>query len=231
MNQQPNLYLHEEILLLALKDKKGTISSSASMYQYIVGGAILAELMFQGRIKIDESTKRKLVDIVNVRLTGDSVLDECLKKVSEGRRRASVQTWVTRFAGMRHLKQRVAAQLCKKNILKEDEDKILLIFSRKIYPEINHEPEQAIIDRLERAIFSDSDDLDPRTILLLSLAHKTGLLTIIFDKKKLKERKKRIEKIVNGEIIGKAASDVIAGVRAAIAVTTMTPIMITTVSH
>ena len=231
MDKQPNLHLHEEILLLALKDQKGTIASSASMYQYIVGGAILAELLLQGRIKIDESSRRKPVDIVSTKLTGDSVLDECLKKVSEARRRASVQTWVTRFAGVKHLKHRVAAQLCRKNILKEDEDKVLLFFTRKIYPEIHHEPEQEIINRLKKAIFGDSEELDPRTVILLSLAHKTDLLKLIFDRKKLKERKKRIERIVNGEVVGKAASEAIAAVHAAIVAAAVIPAVVSAGSH
>ncbi len=231
MDQQPDLLLHEEILLLALKDKKGTIASSASMYQYIVGGAILAELMFQGRITIDKTTRKKLVDIVSTNLTGDSVLDDCLKKVSQAKRRASVQTWVNRFAGVKHLKNRVAEQLCRKNILKEDEDKVLLFFTRKIYPEIHHQPEQEIINKLEKAIFSESEEVDPRTVILLSLAYKTDLLKIVIDKKKLKEREMRIGRLINGEMIGKAAGDAIAAVQAAILVASITPVIVSGAGH
>ncbi len=214
MDKQPGLYLHEEILLLALKDKKGTIASAATMYQNAVGGAILAELLLQKRIKIDESSKKKLVNIDSTQLTGDDVIDECLQKISGAKRRASVQTWLMRFAGVKHLKHRVAKQLCRKNILKENEDKVLLFFNRKVYPEINHEPEQKIINRLKEAIFTDSELTDSRTTILLSLAYRSNLLSIIFDKKELKKRNKRIEKLVNGEIIGKATSDAIEAIQA-----------------
>ena len=230
MDKQPGLYLHEEILLLALKDQKGTIESSATMYQYAVGGAVLAELLLQKRIKIDESSKKKLIDILSSQLTGDAVLDECLSKISAARRRASVQTWLTRFAGVKHLKHRVAEQLCRKNILKEDEDKVLLFFTRKVYPEIDHEPEREIINRIKDAIFSDSKEINPRITILLSLAYKSNLLTIIIDKKQLKERKKRIEKLVNGELIGKAAADAISAVQAAILVAATTPVFIAATS-
>lgn len=230
MNQQNKLYLPEEILLLALKDQKGTIESSASMYQYAVGGAILAELLLQKRIKVDESSKKKLIDIVSSQLTGDAVLDECLSKIAVARRRASVKTWLTRFAQVKHLKHRVAEQLCRKNILKEDESKLLLFFTHKVYPEIDHEPEQEIINRIKNAVFSDSEEIDPRTIILLSLVYKSNLLTIIIDRKQLKERKKRIGKLVNGELIGKAAGDAIAAVQAAILVATTTPVIIATTS-
>ena len=47
-------------------------------------------------------------------------------------------------------------------------------------------------------------------------ANAVGLLNIVFDKKELKQRKDRIEKIVNGEIVGEAATTAIQAVQAAI---------------
>lgn len=230
MNQQTELSLPEEILLLALKDKKGTVASSATMYQHAVGGAILAELLLLKRIEIDESSKKKLVEVKSSQLTGDDVLDECMQKLSGAKKRASVQTWLMRFTRVNHLKHRVAKQLCRQNILKENEDKVLLFFNRKVYPEINHGPEQEIINRLKEAIFTDSEVTNPRTIILLSLADKTNLLSIIFDKKELKKRNKHIERIVNGEIIGKAASEAIEAVRAAAIAAATTSVMMISVS-
>ena len=40
--------------------------------------------------------------------------------------------------------------------------------------------------------------------MFLSLANGANLLSIPFDKRKLKKQKKRIERIVNGEMMGKA---------------------------
>ena len=39
-----SLFLHEEVMLLALRDEEGTIASG-TMYQYAIGAAILAELL------------------------------------------------------------------------------------------------------------------------------------------------------------------------------------------
>ena len=50
---------------------------------------------------------------------------------------------------------------------------------------------------------------------------------MIFDKKQLKQRKKRIEQIVNGEITGKAAKDAIDAMKAAIMVTCIMPAIMT----
>jgi hypothetical protein len=50
MINSESLYLYEEILLLALKDKEGTFFPMVS-YHFAIGGAILAELLFKKRIK------------------------------------------------------------------------------------------------------------------------------------------------------------------------------------
>ena len=44
MSDRENLHLHEQLMLLALRDEKGTLESKASMYSFALGGALLAEL-------------------------------------------------------------------------------------------------------------------------------------------------------------------------------------------
>jgi len=53
MTIQTNLFLHEEIMLLALRDEEGTIASG-TMYQYAIGAAVLAELLLNKRIAVGE---------------------------------------------------------------------------------------------------------------------------------------------------------------------------------
>jgi hypothetical protein len=54
--------------------------------------------------------------------------------------------------------------------------------------------------------------------VLVSLANNANLLKVIFDKKKVKSRKKRIENIVNGEMTGKAAKEAIEAMQFAVMV-------------
>jgi len=228
---QNTLFLHEEILLLALRDEEGTIASG-TMYQYAIGAALLAELLLSKRVEVEQTGKRKLVNFVSTSPLGEPLIDQCLEKVINAKRRAVLQTWVSRFAGIKNLKHRVAQQLCRRGILRADEDKVLLLFTRKIYPEVNTGPERELIRRLEHAIFTDTRDIDPRTVVLLSLANSTGLLKVVFDKKKLKGRKARIKQIVDGEITGKAATEAIQAMQAAVMVAVIMPsVMTTTMSH
>jgi len=113
--------------------------------------------------------------------------------------------------------------------LEADEDKVLWIFTRKVYPEINPVPERELIQRLDRAIFSETKDPDPHTVVLVSLASGADLLRLVFDKEKLKGRKDRIEKLVNGELTGKATKDAVEAMQAAVMVAVIMPAIITTV--
>jgi len=220
MSAYHSLFLHEEILLLALRDEEGTIAGG--MYQYAIGGALLAELLLQKRIATDEK-KKKLVNLLSQTPLGDPLLDECLEKVNSAKRRASLETWVSRFAGIKNLKHRIAERLCQRGILRMDEDKILFLFTRKIYPEVNPGPEKEIINRLQDAVSGKTHDIDPRTVVLISLAYHADLLRNVIDKKELKERKEYIKQIIQGDLTGTAAKEAIEAVQAAIMIAVIMP--------
>ncbi len=223
MNDPNALWLYEEIMLLALRDKQGTISTGYS--EYAVAGAVVAELLLDQRISLDGS-KRQLVNLNDPKRTGDPIMDACLDKMEAAKRRASLENWITRLACIPKLRHKVAHQLCERGILQAEEDKVLLVFSRKIYPELNPEPERAIIERLREAIFSDDSEVDPRTVVLISLADGADLLKENFDRKEIARRKERIEAIVHGDATGKATKDVIEACEAAVMVATVFPVMV-----
>jgi hypothetical protein len=119
------LYLHEAIMLLALKDKEGTVFSGVN-YSYAIGGAVLAELLLNQRLSIEEKRKKK-------------------------------------FA-----------------------------------------------------------------VVLLSLVKSAEFLNQLFDKKRLKTRKQRIEQVINGELTGKATQAAIQAMQAAMMVACIMPAVIVT---
>jgi len=230
MQRDDALSLPEEILLLALHDENGTIGIE-SYFSYAVGGAVLAELVMRERVRLEASRKKKFVTVANLAPTGRPFLDDCLARIGEDEKQRPAETWVSRFAETKELKHRLALQLCDRGILRADEDKVLLLFTRRIYPEVDSRPEHELIERLRRAIFSDAGSVDPRTAVLVALANHAGLLVNAFDKKALKVRKQRIEQIGNGEATSQATREAIEAMQAAVFVACIVPaILVTTTS-
>jgi hypothetical protein len=214
-------------MLLALKDEEGTVAAG-TMYNYAVAGAIIAELLLSQNIVIEQIRKQKLISVVNAEQLNCSLIDEWLFKMSISEKRKTLQYWVARIANTSDLKHKVATQLCQRSILKMDEETILLLFTRKIYPKINSQPEILIIDRLKKTIFTDTDDVDARTVVLLSLAESSNILPAIFGKDEIKPREERIERILNGEISGKSTREAMQ--TAVMIASVMTTIMSTRIS-
>ena len=198
-----SLFLHEEVLLLALRDKEGTLAPG-TMCGVALGGAFLAELLLAGRVRIQESGKQKLIEVVNSQPIGEPILDQCLEMVAKASRRANPAMWVRRFMAIKGGLRRATERLCACGILRASTGKVLGIFTRDTYPEVNPEPERRLIARLHRVIFSDSGAVEERTSVLVSLAYRAGLLKVVFDKKQLATRKPRIEQISRGEMAGDA---------------------------
>ena len=227
--ERPDLYLHEQVLVLALRDDEGTVESRAGWTALALGGGILAELLLASSITVADDKKR-LVDVARKRRLGDPILDECLDKIATAKRRRSATDWVRAFSGIRRLRHRVAEGLCRRGVLQNSEGKVLLLFTRKIYPTLDPAPERRLREQLRRAILRDTRTVDPRVAILIALAHATGLLRVHFDARELKSRKKRLDAIARGDLVGgatKAAVDaavqaaMMAAIGAATAITTM----------
>lgn len=215
------LSLYEEILLLALDDGAGT-TSQAGFYTNAMGGAILAELAMTGSITIDDDKKKKVNSVRRGRL-GDPILDECLTMVAEAQKPKKASEWVGKFAGLKDLKHRGARQLVTKGVLAEETDTVLMIFKRTIYPEVDGGPEKDLRDRMKKAIFTETTDLDARTVVIIALAQAAGMMNKVFPKKKLKERKIRMELLSTGQLAGKATKEAVEAVQAAIMVAAIMP--------
>ncbi len=227
MDSSGSHYLHEEVLLIALNDEKGTIAGKAQQYTYVLAGAMLAELLLANRIAL-EPGRKKLVNLLDASPLGNPVLDSALTSMHDAKRRKNLKGWVSKLAGMSDLKERIAEDLCRQGVLRKEQGTFLLLFSRTTYPEQNPAPEQEIISRLREAIFTDNVAVDTRTSLLISLTYEPGLLAIPFAARDLRGAKKRIKKICEDDDIGGATNAVIQEIQTAIVVAVIIPAVVTT---
>jgi golgi phosphoprotein 3 len=234
MSRTPKeLTFPEELLLLALCDEKGT-HAFGSMLPYALAGGILTELMLARRVEVDRSGKRKqeLVTLRDPSPLGDPALNDALERIVAAKRRASAQTWVTRLAGRSGLRADVAAGLCRRGVLEEREDRVLLLFRRRVYPTVNPEPERRLIERLRAAVLEGGDNVDPRTAVTLALADGVGLLPAVFTKAERREHTARIKALGEGLIVGQATREAIQAVQAMlIATTAATSVAISTTTR
>jgi golgi phosphoprotein 3 len=212
MNTWDKLHLYEEVMLLALKDREGK-PELGSMYQYALGGALLAELLGSNRVRLVDDNRR--VSLIDTTPLGDILLDHCLEQISKARKQKKTADWVAAFAAVKDLKHKAVAGLCSRGILRREEKKVLLLFTSKLYPQVDPTPEREVVERLRAAVFTQGADVEPRTVLLVALAGASDLLKMVFDKKDLKAAGERIERLVDSSPISKATRKAVEAAQAA----------------
>ena len=212
--------LYEGLVLLALHDEKST--TEGWYVEYSVAAAVLAELLLLNLIRVNRDNKDK-VEVLDASPTGDAVLDEVLQKIADKKRPDTLKNWVMRIGQIPKLKHKVAEQLVADGIIKSDEKKILWLFTQKIYPEVDPEPERHLRHEMRRLVLDKPLEIDPRVALMVALAKSAHVLNDVFSKEELKTHKVRIEQISKGEELGALTDDVINAVQAAIMVAVMLP--------
>ena len=192
------LSLHQEIALLALRDKQGTFQTSG--YLHAIAGAMLAELALQNRISIGTDNS-KLVTVTDAKPTGDDVLDNLLGLISTTKINHGLAHWILKSVVNRlHPHKQIAQQLCSMKILSMEDLPILWVFNRKIYPEVDAKHERALKNRMSKLMFGQTTNHDVRTTILVAIAQHTGLLKPNFKPERLDRNKNRIARIAKGEL-------------------------------
>ncbi len=228
-NQKDNLYFHEEIMLLSLREEDGKLETNAAyIYGSHVASAVMAELIMLGRIEVQKDDNFT-VKLLSNEQTENELLNTALNLVNEDKKDRGASHWLSKFAAIKNLRERIAEGLCGRGILKAVEGKAFFFFDKTYYPELNPRPEQDLVARLEKAIFTETREIDERTLVLLSLLRKSELLKIPFEGKALKERRHRMKEITEGNLVSEAAQKAAEAAQTAIMVATMVPIMVTTV--
>lgn len=218
------LTLHEELMLLALRDREGTVFGG-TMYPYGIAGAVIAELALEERIDV-AADRRNRVSLRDPTPLGNPLLDEWLSNIQTSKKDRAAADWVSWIASKSDLKHRVAVGLVRRGILRADEESVLWIFSRKIYPEVDHRPEGELIQRVENALRSD-EPVDARTAVLVTLADATNILSCVIDRKELKARRERLEALADGDAVVESTAAAIEAVQTAMMVTLMVPAIVT----
>lgn len=218
------LYLHEEALLIALRDDRGTIEPG-TWYQYAMGASILAEIFLHDRATLEGDDPRKAtVRVVDATPIGEPILDDALELLVESKKDRTATHWVSKFGGFREIAHRVAERLCAMEILHLEKERVLIWFTRRVYPEQDAEPERVLREEIREAILGDRTDLDPRTAVLIAILNQCSLLKVVLSKDELDASKERLEQIAQGHFIGEATRIAIESMQSAM----MTAVIVST---
>ncbi len=224
MTQSTPLNLYEQVLLLALCNPTGTLEGHC--VEYGLAGALLAQLQWAGRLgPLPEDSSR--VAVLDATPLGDPLLDECLQRIVDGKKPRTWKEWVSRITGLPQLRHRAADRLVEHGVLRADEKTILLIFRRKVYPELNPKPEALLREELRRTLFEDVPEVSPEMATLVALCHSCGLLAVQFGKQEIKARRDHIQSIIAGDKLGKATQEAIHTLQTAVLVGALIPIIVT----
>lgn len=211
----PNaLSLQEQVLLLCLNDETGKFQQS--WVDYGVNGAALAELLLQGRIRVDGKTR---VSVDNAAPLEDNLLNRALQRVAASRRPGRLAGWVaTVYRGRPTARQVLLDRLIDRGVLTTQEGRVLWIFPRTTYPTQDPLPELAVRDRLRAALMGDGA-VDPPTASLAAILRGCRALGGVLSRQELKEQKQRIaavcESDATGSLVGKAVAAAVASAEAA----------------
>jgi len=186
--------LAEELLLLALHDRKGTVVSPASIgLEYGLRGALLAELALAGRMW---SSPEKRLAVSSAAPTGDLLLDAVLAKVAQAKRPHDARHWVGHLSFRpRGLKAQLLDRLVQAGILRREEKRFLWMFSYQTHPPEDARPEARLRDRLRSAALGGFTP-DARTLTLIALVSVVGLVNEVFPKEERPYARRRIKELL-----------------------------------
>ena len=203
----------EEIVLLALDDKKGKFVDLPPLaLDQALAGAALLELAFQNRIDTDLTH----LTLVSDKATGDRMLDPILKEIVAAKDKRDAKYWVGVIsADEEKIRDAALAKLVEKGVLKKEEKKFLWVIPGRRYPMIQEQEEQEVRARI-RQVVVDGTVPSPRDVVIISLASACQLLRTVFSDADLLKYSPRIAEVAKMDLIGRAVSKSVAEVQEAV---------------
>jgi hypothetical protein len=183
------LTLVESFLLLALDNKGKFLIDSVSL-NHGVAGAVLMKLTILKKIKVE----RRRVHVIDASDTGIEFLDQFLHYINASQKPKRVRRWVHKLAArLKKRKYTIIANLIERGILKKEKNKFLGIIPYTVYPTVDSSPEDEVRSHLLDIIRSKKE-VDPKSLMLLSLLEATKLSKALFSRRKEhKYARKRIK--------------------------------------
>ncbi len=208
-----NITLAEEVLLLLLDEKKGTLIQVPQLtLHFVLAGAILMELAIRNKVDSDIDS----FYIINKDPTGEPVLDAILTKIDSNTTNQDLKYWVNAIAdeGAEILESSIN-RLIERGILGRTEKRILWLVKTESYPTIDQSVERESKRRVLNLLYSD-DIPDQEDIVLVCLLDASNMLRTLIGQAELTRLRPRIEQIIRLDLIGQATTKLIREIQVAL---------------
>lgn len=193
--------LATDLLLLALDDERGTVLAPARMgLDFGLAGATLMELALRGCITVEDERVT-----ATGATTGEPLLDDALRAIAAKPDR-TLAHWVQHLPRDVHdLRQRLLDALVTDGTLEKRDQRVLLLFHRKLYPEQDGRVEHDVRARLD-AVLLHGKAPDPRMACLVHLAAAARVTDAIYPRAEHRAIESRIAALDDA---GKAGADAV----------------------
>lgn len=193
------LNLSEKLFILTLNDENGAVQNLAAMLlPYALAGTLLADLTLLEKIRLDQDKK---IAVVSTQSCEDKILDIALQSFLGKDRPYRVSYWIDAFSAKPHTSQeRIISSLIQKGILTQDKKRLLWVIPSLVYP-FQKASTKYVIKLQLRAMVLAEENPNSRALILLGLKNTCNMLDLIFTKDERKAASRKINELVNSEII------------------------------
>lgn len=218
----------EELLLISLNDKKGTILNSASSaLRYGLAGALLVELTLMNRLML----QNKKVIVNDEKSVKDELLNDIFQLIKNDPKSRSPKYWVTRLDGkVGRLKNKLFDRLSNKGIVGKEERQFLGMIPYIRYPLKNEEVKEVIKKKIREGILDEDGNMDDDVAVLGSLVFACNLVNEVFPADERRIARKRLKQIAKEEVYGKAVSETVQAMQVAIMASVIAATTVSTTS-
>lgn len=215
----------EDLLLLLLDEASGKPLVDATRTTHSLAGALVLELAMMGLLIPEDPKARKGKSKITAtgRPPTDPLLDLAWNGFADKPRRAAAVIQKLDSKVTDPLLQRIA----EKGWVREERTKILGMFTRTSWPEVDGRHEAELRNNLG-IVLSQGGRPDGRTGALVSLLLAAEALPKLFPEADKKQLKARAKELSDGEWAGAAVTQAISEVQTAVMMAVMVPVIAST---
>ncbi len=201
---QSSLTLPQALMLLALRDDKGSLH--AGYFPQALAGASLTELLLAEALESDGAAKAKFTCNSIAKVDGKflSAIADYIQQDSKAR---PLKSWAERLSQKSKFINILAEELCELGAVTEEKSKLLGLIPQTRWPTQDGRIEAQLIEEINAALAPNQPliDIDDKIGLLIVLAEAGGFLKPNLDKDLYKASKERLKEMKKAEFLNSKA--------------------------